>query len=304
MYFKDRHEKLSLLSFLASVAILSLLLLLPYYPSAVYALEITNPKSDRHVETAGTGAFFVPAPGLTSAASLDGFESKERRIQVVVANFGAPLNEIAKGFTEETFKSMGMELKSRGEFTVNGARAILFKVLHPSGGTNWGKWIMLAENGDNTITVNAAFVSGDAEAASDLEVMLKGVYMEPPRPASASSDTAGNVSEHPASKDISGAPLTGEVFTQPAPGSRDILVPERKDSIIERGGDVSADAAEPANAGENTGQDGEAASDDADIGGEDAVSSDKSARKTKVRIITENGIVSAEDAPAAAPGGE
>ena len=44
------------------------------------------------------------------------------------------------------------------------------------------------ENGNNTIDVNAVFVSGDAEAASDLETMLKGVYMELPRPVSASAD--------------------------------------------------------------------------------------------------------------------
>jgi hypothetical protein len=281
------------------------------------------------VEAGSTGAFFVPAPGLTPADSLDGFESKERNIQVIVANFGAPLDEISKGFTEETFKAMGMELKSRGEFTVNGARAFLFKVLHPRADTNWGKWIMLAENGDNTIEVNAVFVSGDADAASDLEAMLKGVYMEPPRPISSSADAppSDEISERPVSEDVSGYPLSedvraGDALLQPAAKSRDVPAPERVISrdvrsenetgpasrdmdLIRPDVNVSADFAKPVSADKDVSRDGAAAPNDVPVSrdtgdGDDDVSSDKSVRKTKVRIITENGIVSVEDAPTAA----
>ena len=296
------------------------------------------------MEAAETGAFFVPAPGLVLAAPLDfdfiengkilypsgitleaslgGFESKERSIQVIVANFGAPLNEILKGFTEETFKAMGMELKSRGEFTVNGARAFLFKVLHQNDDINWGKWIMLAENGNNTIEVNAVFVSGDVEAASDLEVMLKGVYMEPPRPVSANADapSRAEISERP----VSVTPLSAdETPVQPAVKSQDVFAPERaisrdirsesgtepappeRDSTIKPDVDVSADLAKPAGSDQDRGREGAPASNDVsvspDIGGGD---DDKSVRKTKVRLITENGIVSVEDAPAEASDGE
>jgi hypothetical protein len=245
------------LAFLAGAAILSLTL--SYSAPKGYALEIVNQKSDRHVKAAETGVFFVPAPGLTLADSLGGFESRERNIQVIVANFGAPLSEIAKGFTEETFRAMGMDMKSRGEFTVNGTRAFLFKVLHPNGGTNWGKWIMLAENGDNTLTVNAVFVSGDASAASDLEAMLKSVYMEAPRPVFA--NPPGGISERPVSEYVSMKP--------PDPNAR-------------------SDEAPPQSAAK----------------GSDAVSPDKPVQKTKARIVTEDGIISAEDVPTGTPDGE
>jgi hypothetical protein len=315
------------LAFLTSAAIL--LLTLSCLPAKGYALEITNQKSGRHVEAADSGAFFVPAPGLVLADSLDGFESKERNIQVIVANFGAPLDEMAKGFTEESFKSMGMELKSRGEFTVNGMRAFLYKILHPNDGVNWGKWIMLAENGDNTIVVNASFVSGDAEAAGDLEVMLKGVYMESPRPVSSNADASppGGVSERPVLEDVSGHTLSGdvraaEVSLQSVAEKHDVPDPEGAVSgdvrsggetgpvssgadSTEPGGDVSADLAKQADAGEDTKQDDAAASNDVAASPDDASSSeDKPVRKTKVRIITENGIVTVGDAPTGMPGGE
>ncbi|MDR1581086.1 MAG: hypothetical protein LBS35_12070 [Synergistaceae bacterium] len=278
------------------------------------------------MEVAGTGAFFVPVPGLTLADSFDGFESKERNIQVIVANFGAPLDEIVKGFTEETFKAMGMELKSKGEFTVNGARAVLFKVLHPRIDMNWGKWIMLTENGENTLEANAVFVSGDTDAASDLEAMLKGVYVEPPRPVSVSRDAppAGGISEGP----VSGYPTSedvraGEASLQPDAQSQDILVPSRATSQAVRSesetepasretdstkpdGNVPEDLAKTAGESEDMSRDKAAASNDIPVSrgnGDGAVSSDKPVRKAGTRIITEKGVVTVEDGTTGAPEG-
>ena len=220
---------------------------------------------------------------------------------------------------------MGMELKSRGEFTVNGARAFLFKVLHPNGDTNWGKWVMLAENGENTLEVNAAFISGDAAAASDLEVMLKGVYMEPPRPVSTGPDVMPPVetSERPVSvTPISEDARAGKAPFQTTAKNTDVLAPKgaisqdvrseserepassEKDSI-KPDAPVSADLAKPAGSDGDVRRNGAASNDvpvSPDTGGD--VSSDQSVRKTEVRIITENGIVSVDDAPTGMPGGE
>jgi hypothetical protein len=147
---------------------------------AAALLEIENARTTSHVAVPGTGTYFVPAPGLSPATSFVGFESKERKIEVIVVNIAGPFDEISKAFDEDSFKSMGMELKSRGDMVVNGAHAVLFKVFHPDGGVGWGKWIMLMENGGETLEVNAMFVSGDSQAALDLEAMLKGVYVDKP----------------------------------------------------------------------------------------------------------------------------
>jgi hypothetical protein len=141
-------------------------------------LQVTNKKTDDHIAVPGTNVYFVPARELSPASAFGGFESKGRRIEVIVANIDAPFADITAGFTDASFQSKGMELKSRGDLTINGGKAILFKVLHPDAGINWGKWIMLAENGGSTLVVNAVFISGDADAASDLEIMLKGLYLD------------------------------------------------------------------------------------------------------------------------------
>jgi hypothetical protein len=142
------------------------------------ALQVTNQKTDSHVGVPGTNVYFAPARGLSIASAFGGFESKARRIEVIVANIDAPFSDIASGFTDVSFQTKGMELKSRGDLTINGGRAVLYKALHPDSGINWGKWIMLAENGGRTLVVNAVFISGDADAASDLEIMLKGLYLD------------------------------------------------------------------------------------------------------------------------------
>jgi len=157
--------------------------------SAAAVLEVKNVKTSSYVAVPGSGVYFLLPSGVVLSAGFDGFESRERRIEVIVASIAAPLSELEAGFTEASFRSCGIELKSRGDLVVNGAKAILFKALHPDGGTNWGKWIMLAENGADTLIVNAVFVSGDTEAASDLEAMLKGVFIEPP---AAPAVTAGS----------------------------------------------------------------------------------------------------------------
>jgi hypothetical protein len=158
------------LAFLAALLIVS--------AADASTLQVTNQKTDKHVAVPGTNVYFVPARELSLASAFGGFESKGRRIEVIAVNIDAPFDEIAAGFTDASFRSKGMELKSRGDVAINGRKAILFKVLHPDSGINWGKWIMLAENADSTLVVNAVFISGDADAASDLEIMLKGLYID------------------------------------------------------------------------------------------------------------------------------
>jgi hypothetical protein len=175
------------------------------------ALQVTNRKTGAHVAVPGTNVYFVPAGELTPASAFGGFESKSRRIEVIAVNIDAPFDDIAAGFTDESFRAKGMELKSRGDLTINGGKAILFKVLHPDAGINWGKWIMLAENGESTLVVNAVFISGDADAASDLEIMLKGVYLDvEERVEQAYIPTSARVSG-----DVS--PVSGDVSTDDAP---------------------------------------------------------------------------------------
>jgi hypothetical protein len=196
---------------------------------------------------------------------------------------------------------------SRGDFTVNGANAVLYKVLHPDGSTNWGKWIMLAENGEGTLVVNAVFVSGDTDAASDLEKMMKSVYMAPESiiPAAVSPDkvpvSPDSAPTRPVSPDVvsgdSGTPPSLTIIksgdVSPPPASNDVPVSfDRKEalSIIARDIVSSADVASK-DSGENAKPDDNIAS--GDSAPKDAASDDKPQARSSVRIFTEDGVVSA-----------
>ena len=147
-------------------------------PLPASALDIASLKTERHVLVPGTNASFAPAPGLVLASEFSGFESKNRGIEVIVAFLDGHIRGIEEGFTEASFTSLGMNLMAKGTFTIDSRHAVLYKVLHDDGNMRWGKWVMLAENGPGTLVVNAVFVSGDTNAAVELEQMLKGVYME------------------------------------------------------------------------------------------------------------------------------
>lgn len=242
---------------------------------AFAALEVTTQRTSGHIGVPGTNAYFVPSAGLVRASGFDGFESAQRRVEVIVAYIDAPMPEIRAGFTEASFKSRGMDLKSSGELTINGSSAILYKVLQDDGTTKWGKWIMLAENGPGTLVVNAAFVSGDAAAASDLERMLKGLYMEPtvPRPVQAVAPA-----ESGGASGLTSADRTPIIQTNTGGGSQGVASADRGASFDKR--EALAILARDL------------------VSSDDAVkprSGDGTPRRGGARIITEDGVISGGD---------
>jgi hypothetical protein len=142
------------------------------------SIDITNEMTGSHVEARGTGAYFIPAKGLSPSDRFSGFASEGRKIEVIAANVKSPYKEISEAFTESTLKTRGLELGSKAELSINGANATLLKALHRDDGKKWGKWILLLDSGRETLVVNGVFVSGDAEAAKDVEMMLKSIVVK------------------------------------------------------------------------------------------------------------------------------
>lgn len=176
-------------STLLSAAIAALLL----FVSALHAAELTNELSSEYVEISSVEAHFKPAKGMTRSERFEGFEAPDRNVEVVVALIRSPFDGIAQNFTKETLGTRGVDVLSRSEIAINGRRGVLVKALHPDAEVNWGKWILILENGDATLLANGVFVSGDDSASIDVEAMLKGVvaYGEK-RPASSPDVQAVN----------------------------------------------------------------------------------------------------------------
>ena len=195
------------------------------------ALDITSERTDNHVMVPGANAYFAPAPGLVRATSFTGFESRNRRIEVIAAHLDGPISSIEEGFTEDSFASLGMELLAKGEFTIDERRAVLYKVLHNDGNFRWGKWVMLADSGVGTLVVNAVFVSGDAEASVDLEQMLKGVYIETAT-AGSSAQTTNPVDNFDRNEALSR--LAGQVAGPPNTAGDDTEEEETPAEVPER----------------------------------------------------------------------
>lgn len=260
-------------------------------PLPVSALEIISKKTEKHVLVPGTNACFAPASGLVAASEFSGFESKNRKIEVIVVYLDGPLNSIEEGFTEASFASLGMNMLSKGGFTIDSRRAVLYKVLHDDGSTKWGKWVMLAEDGPGTLMVNAIFVSGDSDAASELEQMLKGVCMEPMAGAEKTEETSPGepAAEHPApSLDISADIASGDAVSHTA--SQDNIPARSADTQIsfDKNEALSILTKEVASSQESVSDDEREQPVSEPAG---AASADKPERRGSARIITEDGVV-------------
>jgi hypothetical protein len=169
----------------------SVILALLFSISASFAADLTNEMSPEYVDIPSVEARFTPAGDMALSRRFDGFEAPGRNVEVVAALIRSPFDGIARNFTKETLKIRGVEMLSRSEITINGRRGVLVKALHPDEEVNWGKWILILENGDATLVVNGVFVSGDGSAAADVESMLKGVIAYGEKQTQASPDIQG-----------------------------------------------------------------------------------------------------------------
>ena len=169
--------------------------------AASHAVELTNEATSDYVKVPSVEAYFKPAKGMVPSQRFDGFEAPERNVEVILALIRSPFDGIAPNFTKDTLKTRGVELLSRSEVTINGRRGILVKALHPDAQVNWGKWILVLENGDATLVANGVFVSGDGDASVEVESMLKGVI--------AYGERSAPISSAPLSPDI--GVVSGEV---------------------------------------------------------------------------------------------
>ncbi|MDR1483158.1 MAG: hypothetical protein LBI74_11090 [Synergistaceae bacterium] len=187
-----RHNDSFLSGILKSLLVLEFAILAVLAFSAGSGAEtqsIVNEVTPKHVEVPGTGASFVVPKDFSLSKQFDGFVANGRVVNVIVAVIKSPFQGVADGFTDSVLGGRGIKVHSRGEALINGSRALFIKALHLDGNNTWGKWIMLLENGDDTIVVNGVFTSGDANAATDVINVLKSVVMKKKASETALADT-------------------------------------------------------------------------------------------------------------------
>jgi hypothetical protein len=142
------------------------------------AVDIINELTEGHTRMPGTNIYFIIPGDMRPSDRFNGFASDGRGIEVVVASIKSPYSEISGVFTDANLLTRGVKIGSRGYITVNGSTGILLKALHEDGDKKWGKWIMILEDGNDSLVVNGIFASGDADAARDVEAMLKSVVLK------------------------------------------------------------------------------------------------------------------------------
>jgi hypothetical protein len=186
------------------------------------AVDIVNELTEGHTRMPGTNIYFITPGDMKPSDRFNGFASDGRVIEVIVASIKSPYSEISGVFTDANLLTRGVKVRSRGDITVNGSTGILLKALHEDGDKKWGKWIMILEDGNDSLVVNGIFASGDEDAARDVEAMLKSVVLE--------SDEAQGSEAEVTSVDAGEFALDISLRNIEAGASRDVL-PDKEEGV-------------------------------------------------------------------------
>src|SRR3954471_7802809 len=92
----------------------------------------------------GSRIGLVPPPGMTSAASFQGFEDRANRVVLLISEVSAQTyDKIAQDFTPEVIRASGMEEISRESLPLAAGEALLVVTRQGQDGTALRKWALL-----------------------------------------------------------------------------------------------------------------------------------------------------------------
>lgn len=131
-----------------------------------------------YIRIADTAVLLSPAAGYERAKDKPLLLWNAEKMAVWVEPMEYPYSAVSVVMDEKSFRSDGMELKSKTELNFNGKPALFFKVLDVKSGKKWAKWLLLLGDTDRCILVVGSFLSGNADASKAVEKMLKSVVVK------------------------------------------------------------------------------------------------------------------------------
>jgi hypothetical protein len=139
--------------------------------------DISNTKTDKHKQIAGTKFFLIPPTGFINATSFQGFQQMNSGASILVMEIPGPFSESTKGFNEQGLKTQGVVLKKTEDLEVNGYQGLFLTTEQFAYGTNFSKYILVFGDTKGTYIVNGTFPKEVTELDKDIrESMFSVVY--------------------------------------------------------------------------------------------------------------------------------
>src|SRR6266571_7492646 len=103
----------------------------------------------------GSRVGLVPLPGMVPSASFPGFEDRDKKAAIVIAELPAQAYaDIEKATPSDALKGQGVAVESRVPIPIAGGRGFLMVAQQDVQGVKIRKWLLVAEIGDITALVN------------------------------------------------------------------------------------------------------------------------------------------------------
>lgn len=119
--------------------------------------NITNTRTDKHQQVAGTKVALIPPADFTPSTTFPGFQQTDKASSLMVIEAPGPFREVSQAFTPEGLKTKQMVQITREDITINEKKGILLKTEQQAHGITYTKYVLLFGDDEGSIMINGTF---------------------------------------------------------------------------------------------------------------------------------------------------
>ena len=124
-----------------------------------FGQELPKVKTEKHLGINGTNIFMIPPDSFKPSANFKGFQDPlDPTSMIMIVEIPGPYSEIVKGFTSETLRTNGMELKTKQDIKVAEFNGSLIELEQPANGMVFSKLVLMYGNEKSTIIINGVYL--------------------------------------------------------------------------------------------------------------------------------------------------
>lgn len=129
-----------------------------------FGQELPKVKTEKHLGINGTNIFMVPPDSFKPSANFKGFQDPlDPNSMIMIVEIPGPYPEIAKGFTTETLRTNGMELKTRQEIKVAEFDGMLIELDQSANGMVFSKQVLMYGDEKSTTIINGVYLKNSSQ---------------------------------------------------------------------------------------------------------------------------------------------
>jgi hypothetical protein len=183
-------------------------------PAFAGGKTITTELTPEHKQVFSIPVYMNFSPQFTFTSTDEGCADESAGIAFEGSELHASYDRIVENFSKDKLALEGLDLRSRFDITLNGARAALFKIYNGSGKAVVGKWALLIDRKDRCWMISGTYDASSAADSDAVVAMLKTAYWDKDAPNTLRINTVGRIRSGVAHFRYAGTEQGAVIFTK------------------------------------------------------------------------------------------